>query len=101
MNALKASLATSEPKAIGVPTRDTRWITGTSDVLHLIHPDGSTQEGTAFREPSKIVKYLISFGTVLSKAGVGPVIAWGDIAMMFYGIPTSYTVNIVANTPLP
>jgi hypothetical protein len=75
MNALKAWLATSEPKAIGVPTRDTPWITGTSNVLHLLHPDGSTQEGAAFREPSKIVKYLVSFSTVLSKAGVGPVIA--------------------------
>jgi len=49
-----------------------------------------------------IVKYLVSFSTVLSKSrGVGPVIAWGDIAMMFYGIPTGYTVNILANTALP
>jgi hypothetical protein len=90
-------LPTSEPKAIGVPKRDTPWIS--YDVL--LHPDGSTQEGAAFREPSMIVKYLVSFSTVLSKAGVGPVIAWGDIAMMFYGIPTGYTVNILANTALP
>ena len=46
MNAPKAlsMLATSEPNAIGVPTRDTPWIT--NDVL--LHPDGSTQEGAAF-----------------------------------------------------
>jgi hypothetical protein len=84
-------LPTSEPKAIG-PKRISYNV--------LLHPDGSTQEGAAFREPSMIVKHLASFSTVLSKARVGPVIAWGDVAMMFYGIPTCYTVNILANTAL-
>jgi len=67
----------------------------------LLHPDGSTQDGAAFREPSTTVKYLVSFNTILSKAGIGPVIAWGDMAMMYYGIPTCYTVNILANIVLP
>ena len=44
---------------------------------------------------SMTVKYLVSeFSSVLSKAGAGPVIAWGDITMMFYGIPTGYTVTV-------
>jgi hypothetical protein len=67
----------------------------------LLHPDGSTEEGAAFREPSTVAKYLVLFGTVLSKARVGPVIAWGDIAMMFHGIPTTHTVNILSNPALP
>ncbi len=42
-----------------------------------------------------------SFTRVLSGAGIGPVIAWGDIAMIFYAIPTVYAVNTLPNTASP
>jgi hypothetical protein len=59
------------------------------------HPDGSTEEGAAYRGASNpMVKAFTSFTRILSEAGIGPVIAWGDIAMIFHGIPTAYIVII-------
>ena len=44
-----------------------------------------------------MVEDFTSFTRILSEAGIGPVIAWGDIAMIFHGIPTSYIVSIQPN----
>jgi hypothetical protein len=41
-----------------------------------------------------MVKAFTSFTRILSEAGIGPVIAWGDIAMIFHGVPTAYIVTI-------
>jgi len=61
--------------------------------------DGSTEEGSALRDPAFLEEFS-SFSRVLSEVGIGPIIAWGDIAMMFHGIPICYTVNASAITTL-
>jgi len=61
--------------------------------------DGSTEEGSALRDPAFLEEFS-SFSCVLSEVGIGPIIAWGDIAMMFHGIPICYTVNASANPTL-
>ena len=85
----------SDAKAIEVHKRATPWL---PSVNVKTHPDGSMEEGSAFRGPSNtMVEDLASFTRVLSEAGIGPVIAWGDIAMIFHGIPTVYAVNMQHN----
>jgi len=90
------STTTSNSKTIDVPKRSSPWI---PSVNVRTHPDGSTKEGAAYRGPSNgtMVEDFTSFTRILSEAGIGPVIAWGDIAMIFHGIPTSYIVSIQPN----
>jgi len=68
--------STSGSKAIEVPKRATPWI---PSVNVKTHPDGSTEEGAAYRGTSNtMVEDFASFTRVLSEAEIGPVIAWGD-----------------------
>ncbi len=62
----------------------------------LIQEDGSTEEGSALRRP-ELMEAFSSFTRILSVAGIGPIIAWGDIAMIFHGIPIVFTVNLPPN----
>jgi len=50
------------------------------------------EEGSALRDPAFLEEF--SSTRILSEAGIGPVIAWSNIAMMFHGIPICYTVNV-------
>ncbi len=61
----------------------------------IIREDGSTERGIALRAP-KLEEAFSSITRPLSEEGIGPVIGWGDIAMMFYGIPICFTVNPLA-----
>jgi len=85
---------TSDPKATEANERAT---SGLYNGTMLIQEDGSTEEGSALHEP-KLLEAFSSFTNVLSEAGIGPVIAWGEIAMMFHGIPICFTVRILAKT---
>ena len=79
------------PKAIEAAKRATPWM---PSVDVKTHPDGSwtlERDGRDFA----------SFTRVLSEAGIGPVITWGDIAMIFHGIPTAYAVNMQPNLASP
>ncbi len=88
--------STNGPRAIEVPKRATPWMPSVNVTTHL---DGSTEEGAAFRGASNtMVEDFVSFTRVLSEAGIGPVIAWGDIAMVFHGIPTVCVVNMQPNS---
>jgi len=56
----------------------------------FLQEDGSMEEGSALRDPAFLKEF--SSTRVLSEAGIGPVIAWSNIAMMFHSIPICYTV---------
>jgi hypothetical protein len=83
------STTTSNSKAIDVPKRATPWI---PSINVITHSDGSTKEGAVYRNGTMVGSFT-SITRILSEAGIGPVIAWGDIAMIFHGIPTSYIVT--------
>ena len=83
---------TRGPEAIEDPPKKRIY-----DPTVILQWDGSTEEGSALRDPAFLEEFS-SFTRVLSEVGIGPVIAWGDIAMMFHGIPICYTVNASANT---
>ena len=81
----------SDPKATEA---NKRAKPGLDNGTMLIQEDGSMEEGSALREP-KLLEAFSSFTRVLSEAGIGLVIAWGEIAMMFHGIPICFTVRML------
>jgi hypothetical protein len=52
------------------------------DPTVILQRDDLTEEGPALHGPAFLEEFS-SFSRVLSEVGIGPIIAWGDIAMMF------------------
>ena len=62
-----------------------------SSVLRL--EDGCTEEGALYR--SQQARDIFSLFTgALSGRDIGPIIAWGDFSLLYYGVPTAISVSV-------